>query len=213
MKKAHHKKPQRRGPAILLLLACTSMAAYRLREYWLDGSLAGIASAGGLVEDPSAAEMPESQAPALEVGEQWVDLLAKHGSCDEGQVVPSVFRYHPATVAADPTPAGELSASLQADWRDGDPPQVRIGVVLISEACRRAVIDNQVLGIGDVVAGGKVHRIDRGTVQILWHRRTLTYELGEGYPVEFRSEMARRAAATPLNQEANGQETRDTEAK
>jgi hypothetical protein len=210
MSKTRAKKPQRSGPALLLLLACVSLATYRLKEHWLDGSLAGLASGAGAVDD---AWMPEQQAVAVAESENWVDLLAKHGSCNEGQVVPLVFRFHPATTAGNPAPVGEFHSAVQAEWHDGDPPQVRIGVVMISEASRRAVIGNQVLGVGDVVAGGTVQRIERGSVEILWHRRTLTYELGEGFPIEFRSELAKRATSAPVRQDADGERLLELEKK
>lgn len=213
MSKLRAKKPQRRGPALLLLLACFALAAYRLKGHWLDGSLADLAVTGGTAEDAWASLMPESQPVAVDESEQWVDLLARHGSCSQGQVVPSVFRYHPATTAGHPAPAGENQLALQADWHDGDPPQVRIGVVMISQASRRVVINNQVRGVGDAVAGGKVQRIDRGAVQILWQRRTLTYELGEGYPIEFRAELAKRSAAASGRQDVSGGDLKELETK
>jgi len=213
MSKVRAKAPQRRGPALLLLLACFGLAAYRLKGHLFDGSLADFATSPGAADDTLMSSMPESQAAAADETEKWVDLLAKYGSCNAGQMVPSVFRFHPASSAEASVPAGEVRTALQEDWRDGDPPQVRIGVVMISESSRRAVIDNHVFGIGEDVAGGRVHRIDRGSVQILWNRRVLTYPLGDGFPVEFRSELQKRAASASGRQDADEQERRDTEKK
>lgn len=150
------------------------------------GPSAGVSS-DFLVEDPEEA-VAESTTKAIE----WRDLLAVHGSFDSDEPVRVAFSVlEEARVMAAPAPIGETAVPATL-WGGPDPPELTVGVVMISDAVQRAVMGSQVVGVGDEVAGVTIQTIARDRVVGLWGTRVLTYDLDSGWPREFRPELARR---------------------
>jgi hypothetical protein len=174
-------------PAIAALVICATIAVVSLRS---GGDGAGGSSSALADVDP--AELGAGDTAAGAAAETWQDLLAVHGSWsprDEVRCAFTIFEFPSAWAA----PAGEV-AMPTGRWVGDDPPQLRLGVVLISEHSRRVVLDGRVVGIGDLVQQAKVTGIERGTVTVAWSGRRLTYDLDGPAPREFRAELAARAA-------------------
>ncbi|MBL8726751.1 MAG: hypothetical protein JNK49_22105 [Planctomycetes bacterium] len=143
----------------------------------------------GPVDERPPADLSDGQAvdePLL-----GVDLLARHGSYEKGQPVRSAFVL---VVEAAAAPAGEVVAAERRRWAGADPPQLTLGMVMVSAAARRAVFEGRVVGVGDQVGDCRIEAIERGAVHCSWQGRPLTYELGDRVPREFRAELALRAA-------------------
>lgn len=153
--------------------------------------------AGPAVERGPAADGPEADGPAA-VG----DLLAACGSYGGEGPVPHVFA--PPGPAASParTVRGGRSEAGAGLWEGPDPPPLRVGFVLVADGVARAVVDGRVVGVGDRVAGGAVVAIARDHVQVRGAERTLTYDLTDPWPREFRTELLQRAAPPPGGLEA-----------
>ncbi|MBL8750062.1 MAG: hypothetical protein JNK78_12935 [Planctomycetes bacterium] len=120
------------------------------------------------------------------------DLLAEYGSCPAGTRVRMAF----ATlldVAIAAAPAVETAAGRR--WVGADPPVLQIGVVMVGEAVRRAVVNGVVVGIGDRIADATIVSIERDTLGVVQANRRLTYDFDNGYPREFRGELKRRGTA------------------
>lgn len=146
-------------------------------------------SAVGLDADPLA-DTEEVGGDAADASVAWADLLAVHGSFRAGREVRlafSAFEY-PSFWAA---PGGESGASY-GRWTGEDPPLLKLGVVMISAASRRAVLGGRVVGVGDEFDAVRVLQIERGVVQVQWSGRRLTYDLDSDAPREFRGELAQR---------------------
>jgi hypothetical protein len=185
MKRKQSRKARSAVPAILMFAGSVAVAAISL---WPRAQGTGPAAGGPADADPEALVAADTAA----VGpEPWKDLLAVHGSWDPRDEVRCAF-----TVFEFPTswaaPAGETEAPV-GRWVGDDPPQLRLGVVLVSENARRAVLGGQVVGIGDAVQQAKVTGIERGLVTVTWSGRRLTYDLDGPVPREFRAEVAARA--------------------
>jgi hypothetical protein len=164
-------------------------------------AVAGRTFLGGetpLGTDPSAAEGDFDPSAAAEdggdqaedAGVKWSDLLAVHGSFRPGREVRlafSAFEY-PSFWAA---PGGESGASY-GRWTGEDPPLMKLGVVMISAASRRAVLGGRVVGVGDELDTVRVLQIEPGVVYVQWSGRRLTYDLESDAPREFRGELAQR---------------------
>lgn len=174
-------------------------------------AVAGRAFLGGetpLGTSPSAADGDFDPAGvAEEGGEQaedasveWSDLLAVHGSFRSGREVRLAFSAfeHPSFWAA---PGGESGASY-GRWTGEDPPLMKLGVVMISAASRRAVLGGRVVGVGDEFDTVRVLQIEPGVVTVQWSGRRLTYDLDGDAPREFRGELAQRQVENKDGQEA-----------
>jgi hypothetical protein len=149
----------------------------------LDRGPSGDVDPATLTSEPSAAD-PE-RAP-------WRDLLAVHGSWEPRDPVRcafTVFEFASSWAA----PSGEVDAPV-GRWSGEDPPQLRLGVVLISDGSRRAVLGGRVVGVGDEIQAAKVTGIERGVVTVSWAGKRLSYDLDGPVPREFRAELAARAA-------------------
>lgn len=149
--------------------------------------------------DPSAVAEGEGE-QAVDAGVKWSDLLAVHGSFRAGREVRlafSAFEY-PSFWAA---PGGESGASY-GRWTGEDPPLMKLGVVMISAASRRAVLGGRVVGVGDELDTVRVLQIEPGVVYVQWSGRRLTYDLDSDAPREFRGELAQRQAENKDGPEA-----------
>ncbi|MCA8977570.1 MAG: hypothetical protein KDC98_22795 [Planctomycetes bacterium] len=180
--------------AVVFLLGAAALAA---------NSLLGL---GGSSESNSAASseaivMPD---PVDQLGGSsdegtvvWPDLLAAFGSFDRGTAVRVAFSLLEEAQTAAAAPAGEI-ATRTILWEGSDPPRARLGVVMVSAHSRRAVLGGQVVGIGGEAMGLVVKAIERDKVVATWGMRTLTYDLEDEWPQEFRAEQQRRAEAAAL---------------
>ncbi|MCB9878164.1 MAG: hypothetical protein H6835_11235 [Planctomycetes bacterium] len=178
--------------AVAMLIGCAGYSAWSLFGSSGPGATQVLSDLIGMdAPDPSADESESTEEVV------WRDLLAVHGSYDDGVPVRMAFAALVEAAPAAAAPAGEVESAVR--WRGQDPPQLRVGVVMVSEQSRRAVLDGRVVGIGDHIAEGMVVGIDPGVVRLRWQQRELTYDLDGTAPREFRAELAmRRAAETGL---------------
>lgn len=181
--KNRKKKGLHPGVAVVFLLAGGGFAAKSLL-----GSSASAPSGGS--QESFAVEIAGEV--AADAGASR-DLLAVHGSYDRRTRVQLAF-HAPAEVEPGAAPASETAARSDDGWQGEDPPSLRLGVVLISDAVRRASLGGKIVGVGDSIGDAVVREIERGRVFVQWRGRGLTYELDGEVPVEFRAEVARREA-------------------
>lgn len=192
---SRRKQVKKKGinPAVALLLLLGSVGfTVRSLMSTLGGETAvQIADLIGLGEaDDLMLDEEESQAgPGAIV---WTDLLSAYGSFDTTQEVRLAFSVMVNSAAVAAAPAGEMSLQSGQRWVGEDPPSLRLGVVMVSDQSRRAVLAGSVVGIGDAVAGGEVVAIESGTLRLRWQQRELTYDLDSEVPREFRAESHRR---------------------
>ena len=185
------RKKKKKGvhPVVALGLFVAALAVAGRTMLGGDAALGLVPAAAGGDADPAevAAEGGEQ---AVDAGVQWADLLAVHGSFRSGREVRlafSAFEY-PSFWAA---PGGESGASY-GRWTGEDPPLLKLGVVMISAASRRAVLGGHVVGVGDEFDTVRVLQIEPGVVSVQWSGRRLTYDLDSDAPREFRGELAQR---------------------
>ena len=178
--------------------------------------LAGVTVAGKAFMDLSGgpAPVPAGEVEIVEVPEmdsqsssgddvaaiEWRDLLARHGSFDGTAPVRVAFAVLEEARGSLPAPGGE-TAGERAYWEGADPPELQLGVVMISARSRRAVLGGRVVGVGEEVAGAVVQRITRDRVVTLWESKVLTYDLENGWPREFRAELERRRRENEQSQD------------
>jgi len=152
-------------------------------------------AAGGATVDASAPVADPAAAPAEQPGSPtsvWQDLLAVHGSFDRKTAVRVAFSTLAELKGVSPAPFGETVPGERGRWTGEDPPTIHVGVVMVSAASRRAVIDGRVVGIGDKVGNTVVAAIERDVVILQMGERQLTYDFDNDYPREFRAEQALR---------------------
>ncbi len=211
MKKGKQKKGLNPLVAVLFLVISGGIAANQLLGGGgIAARLPGLVGGG----DDGASMPPDENAVAdAKAAEQvhWRDLLAVHGSYDRRTSVHRAFSLlsdAASTTAA--VPGGEIQPIEKGRWIGEDPPSLQLGVVMLSQSSRRAVLGGQVVGIGDAVANGRITAIERGTVAIKWGGRTLTYDLDGPFPREFRAEQRRRSGnnqdPTPATESKANQE-------
>lgn len=190
MKKAKKKAKKGVHPAVAVLFLCVS-AAVAARQLMGGGGSPLLGT--GPVDDAMPQDSVESGVTdAVHCG----DLLFAHGSFDASKLVRVAFSALPQAAQAAAAPSVETRPLELGVWVGEDPPVLQLGVVMVSEASRRAVLGGRVVGIGDQIDKGEVMAIERGSVMLRWNGRVLTYDLEEQYPREFRSEVARRRAKT-----------------
>lgn len=184
------ENPKRRlHPAVAVLMLAVSVA-FVTRTWWHTPEVESeFASLMGFDDDPDMGEGDELLADDV----RWLDLLTIYGSYERGTPVRLSF----ATLAAPavgvaPSPLGEVAPAHRGRWVGEDPPMLRLGVIMVSDGARRAVLDGQVVGVGDRVADATVVGIDVGAVRLRWRSRALTYDLDSAAPREFRDELLRR---------------------
>lgn len=179
------KKGMSPAAALGLLVVAAGVAGWRL--FPGSSSTGGGAVADAIVIDPEAEGAADPVAVAHAVG---IDLLEKHGSW-AGASVRVAFSVLPGAAPQAAAPAGEI-AHVVTYWEGEDPPSLRLGVVMLSPVSQRAVLGGQVVGKGDVVQGATVTDIRPGVVTVQWNKRTLTFDLDDANPREFRAEAERR---------------------
>lgn len=179
------KKGMHPGVAVVMLLGCGGIAAKSLLG---SGAEVGDSSGAATNEVVAPVEGAEGEVVGVVGGR---DLLLEFGSYEKGGPVNCAFR-----VLADVAPAAPAGETQDfgsgREWEGEDPPQLHIGVLMVSDKLRRAVVAGRVVGIGDEVAGGVVTAITTSSVITQWNGRRLTYDLDSDVPREFRSELARR---------------------
>lgn len=120
------------------------------------------------------------------------DLLVAWGSYRRGTPLVNPFAVVTAAVrSVPPAPAGEM-ARTAGPWPGVDPPRMQLTFVLLGGDLARAVVDGNVVGIGDQVAAGAVVAIARDSLRVRAADRELTYDLTDPWPREFRAELAAR---------------------
>jgi hypothetical protein len=195
------RRKKKKGPHPLIVLGLSGAALAVGGRALLGGEapleVAPPADSGAV--DPAAAILEGGNQAANQVV-QWADLLALHGSFRPGRGVRVVFSAfeNPASLA---TPGGETEAAF-GRWIGEDPPLLKLGVVMISTASRRAVLGGRVVGVGDEFRALRVLQIEPGMVVVQWSGRRLTYDLDSDAPREFRSELAQRQSEGPQGNEA-----------
>lgn len=169
----------------------------------LAGGFAAKTMLGGGAGQPAVGATGGTMAPASDAADapaeppsgdsiHWRDLLAVHGSYDKKVPVRVAFSTLAELTHAAPVPIGETQPVAGARWTGADPPAIHVGVVMISAASRRAVIDGRVVGIGDPIGDARVGSIERDVVILKMGERALTYDFDNEYPREFRSEQTLR---------------------
>jgi len=153
---------------------------------------------------------PDSMDPSLEGAEGGgsgilgVDLLAEHGSFDpEAEVHQAFSLIHEAAELLAARPQAETRPAV-SNWEGSDPPQMDLGVIMVSSGSKRAVLAGRVVGVGDEVMGVQVETIQRDRVITSWGLVKLTYELGDPCPIEFRSERDRRMRESSVDSFGGG---------
>lgn len=198
------KKAQKKGlhpvVAVLFLLVSGGIAAKQFAGGGISVGGLGLAPAGS-ADDELALDGEQEQTTASAV--RWRDLLAVHGSYGREAPVRMAFAALEAATARPAAPAGETRPVADGRWVGEDPPSLQLGVVMVSAGSRRAVVGGRVVGVGDALGGGTVTSIERGHLVLSWSGRSLTYDLGDPQPREFREELARRAGAAAQDA-ANG---------
>lgn len=172
--------------AIGLLVVCAGIAFWSLRGQFGAGPAVADGDQTLFADDPLADEAgldAQSEMPGT-------DLLLRHGSWSAQVPVHMAFANVVDAVAA--APLGETGASTVRRWIGADPPTMRLGVLMIGETVRRAVVDGRVVGLGDTVGKALIVAIERDTVTATWGGKRLTYDLDGDQPREFRAELARR---------------------
>jgi len=195
------RRKKKKGPHLLIVLGLSSAALAVGGRALLGGEapLEVAPPADGGAVDPAAAILEGGDQAANQVV-HWADLLALHGSFRPGREVRVVFSAfeNPASLGM---PGGETEAVF-GRWIGEDPPLLKLGVVMISTASRRAVIGGRVVGVGDEFRALRVLQIEPGMVVVQWSGRRLTYDLDSDTPREFRSELAQRQSEGPQGNEA-----------
>ncbi len=183
---SRRKKNRRTSPAAaaVLLVVCAGVALFSLR-----GQLGGAATtdngpAGAFVDDPAVEDV------GVDTISPGVDLLLQHGSWSGKDHVRMVFASLGASQPAA-APAGE-TARLAPPWVGADPPTMHLGVLMVGDTVRRAVVDGRVVGLGDKIGRAMIVAIERDTMTATWGGKRLTYDLDDDQPREFRAELKRR---------------------
>lgn len=189
MARRNRKKKKGLNPiAAIAILGCSVM--FVTKPYWsAEETVSSLAGLIGFEDDPDMGiEGPQELAVV-----QYQDLLAAYGSFQASDSVARAFSttFENLQFAA---PGGETQHYERGRWTGVDPPMVRVGVIMVSESSRRAVLNGAVLGIGDDVGTSEatVASIRRGLVRLRWRKRDLTYDLDSTAPREFRAEQTRR---------------------
>lgn len=186
--------------AFLFLTVSTAVLVYSLRDQ-LGPSAVTVAGQPTefLGEVPASGDLGQAGA----VGGGFTDLLAEFGSYDRQTPVRPAFCSFVGAESELAMPAGETVAAA-IGWVGADPPELRLGVVMVSRDARRAVLGGQVVGVGDEVGGVRIRGIDDDHVVGTWGARTLTYDLLDGWPREFRPELERRTFAASVEPAGRG---------
>ena len=177
------KKGMHPGVAAGIFLIAASFAGMQVMSVMRGPARSGASGTGALfTPGATGADVDDSL---------WIDLVAEHGSYEPGTEVALVFgRPKEAPRAA---PIVEMKPDPDA-WVGSDPPQLKIGVVMVSDDASRVVIDGAVLGIDDHLRGARITAIARGLVTVEWEGRALSYDLQGDWPREYREALAKMEA-------------------
>lgn len=186
---SRRQRSKRKGPAtaIGLLIVSAGIAAFSLNGRFGAGTEPADVVGAFLADEPVGDEST-GDAPEDVVG---VDLLLRHGSWSAQVPVRMAFA-NAVDAAVAAAPAGETAAPAARPWIGADPPQLRLGVLMVSDSVRRAVVDGRVVGVGDTVGKALIVAIERDAVTTTWGGKRLTYDLDGDHPREFRAELKRR---------------------
>lgn len=209
------KKKEKKGisPLFAAVLLLGSMGV--VGKAMLGG---GAAAVVGLAINAAPDGNPEEvssqdDSKVVDTGVKWNDLLAVYGSYTRGGEVRHGFTsFEYPSNWTGPTDVGTESEAPAGRWVGEDPPMLRLGVVMVSQASRRAVLGGKVVGVGDTAGGGKITAIEPGLVTLQWDGRKLTYDLDANAPREFRSELALRQSEQ-LNKEDAAEAGASTDSK
>lgn len=197
MSRRTKKKGMSPAAAAALLLGCASVAWVSLRGQ-LGGAVADDAPAAQMVDhDPADDVVAESDATE-KIGR---DLLTEYGSWTPGTPVRMSFTTL-IDASATAAPLAETDSNANGRWIGKDPPAITVGVLMVGEASRRAVVNGNVVGLGDKIDRATVVAIERDAIAVTWGNKRLTYGLDSAYPREFQNELQRREAAL---QKTNGE--------
>ncbi len=186
MTRKRQRKGVTPGAALGLLVVCAGVAVFSLKGQFGGGG--GSATTGETMVEDAEVDVGDAPADATAPG---VDLLLRHGSWNADQSVRMAFvSAVEAAVAAAPN--GETAPSAASRWVGADPPSMHLGVLMVGDAVRRAVVDGRVVGVGDTVGRSLIVAIERDTVTTTWGGKRLTYDLDGDQPREFRAELKRR---------------------
>ena len=188
----NRRRKQKKGPSPLFAVGLLLAGVWVVARALLGGDAADPLAVGpGWVDEAVPDEAGVGQEADAEVV-PFVDLLHAFGSYQRGREVRLAFAAfeYPSFWAA---PGGESDASY-GRWLGEDPPLLRLGVVMVTAAARRAVLGGRVVGVGETFDACKVLTIDPGVVTVEWSGRRLTYDLQDESPREFRAEQAQRRA-------------------
>ncbi len=201
MSRANKKAKKGMNPivAVGLFLVCGGIAGKSLLGLGQAPAATPADAAGGEVSMEELA----GEEGAAEAGVQWRDLLVVHGSYDRQSNVQLAFRVAEEAAVAGAAPFVETAPGNGALWIGVDPPTLRLGVVMVSGATRRAVLGGRVVGVGDSIADARIAAIEPGQVTLEWNSRKLNYTLDSDVAVEFRGEVARREAAKQVETTAS----------
>lgn len=194
------KKKQGISPMLAIGLFAAGVAVAGRTLFGGDPESSSTPAAASTDFDPTTAGPEADGTAAEEAAVKWSDLLAVHGSFRAGREVRlafSAFEYTSFWAA----PGGESVASY-GRWTGEDPPLLKLGVVMISAASRRAVLGGRVVGVGDELDTVRVLQIEPGVVTVQWSGRRLTYDLDSDAPREFRGELAQRQVENKDGHEA-----------
>lgn len=188
---ARRSRPKKKGlnpiVAILILLGSVGFVAKSLMGSLGGGAASEFADMIGLGDEGDDLDPEDGEAESEIV---WRDLLVEHGSYDRQSPVRLAF-----SVMANTAPGAAPGGETVDQWVGDEPPSLRLGVVMVSEKSRRAVLAGAVVGVGDFIGGGAVLAIEPGTLRLRWQQRELTYDLDSEVPREYRVEHARRLQA------------------
>lgn len=191
--------------AIVLLVVGGGFAGKTFLDMSGDAKPPADSESTEIVEVPDMEDGQDGEGATPMAG-AWVDLLAKHGSFDRESEVRVAFSIVEEARQSMGVPGGETAATSY--WEGSDPPELSLGVVMISSKSRRAVLGGRVVGIGDEVFGVRIRQIERDIVVAMWGARTLTYDLEDGWPREFRAEYSRRElGAAKTSEDTEGAES------
>jgi hypothetical protein len=158
------------------LLALAGLACFVFGRA-LFGLLRGTPAPAAAGQSDAGAEEPAAETAGARTD---VDLLAAYGSFVPGTAVAQPFAWVPAV--APPAPGGEVSTPAPDQPGEFRPVPLNVSLVLLAGRAARAVVDGQIVGIGDRVAAGSVRRITHAGIEVDASARTLFYELRRAWP-------------------------------
>lgn len=184
MSRRARRQRQGLGPtaALGMLVVCGGIAWLSLSSGF--GGVGSGGDADAFVDEPDLLTDESQDAPP------GVDLLARYGSWTENE--PVRFAFASVGGAMPAAPLGETAAPTLQRWIGADPPTMSVGVVLVGDTARRAVVEGRVVGVGDTIGRALILAVEREGLVVQWGDKRLTYGLDSSYPREFHGELLRR---------------------